>query len=55
MRVFYNDAYVAPAHDFETTRKSVWIADRLYDVTSGTVGQVLMNCESYRHWRGAGG
>ena len=31
------------------------IADRLYDVTSGTVGQVLMNCESYRHWRGASG
>ena len=29
------------------------IADRLYDVTSGTVGQVLMACESYRHWRGA--
>jgi DNA replication protein DnaC len=31
------------------------IADRLYDVTSGTVGQVVMNCESYRHWRGASG
>ena len=30
MRVFYNDAYVAPAHDFETTRKSAWLAGRLH-------------------------
>ena len=30
MGVFYNDAYVAPAHDFETTRKSAWLADRLH-------------------------
>ena len=30
MRAFYNDAYVAPAHEFETTRKSAWLADRLH-------------------------
>ena len=29
------------------------IADRLFDVTSGTVGQVILNCESYRHWQEA--
>lgn len=29
------------------------IADRLYDITSGTVGQVVMACESYRHWQEA--
>ena len=29
------------------------IADRLFDVTSGTVGQVILNCESYRHWKEA--
>lgn len=27
------------------------IADRLFDVTSGTVGQVILDCESYRHWK----
>ena len=29
------------------------IADRLFDITSGTVGQVILNCESYRHWQEA--
>lgn len=29
MRVFYDPAYVAAAHGFDTTRKAGWIADRL--------------------------
>lgn len=29
MKLFYSDAYVAPAHSFETTRKAQWIADSL--------------------------
>ena len=32
------------------SRLGTRIADRMFDITSGTVGQVVLNCESYRHW-----
>ena len=30
MSVFFNDDYVAPEHDFDTTRKAGWIAGALH-------------------------
>ena len=30
MSVCFNDDYVAPEHDFDTTRKAGWIADALH-------------------------
>ena len=41
MKVFYNVAYVAPNHVFDTTRKAAWIADAIHE--TGTPGVKLVD------------
>ena len=31
MKIFYNNEYVAPDHNFDTTRKAAWIADAIHE------------------------
>ena len=41
MKVFYNVAYVAPNHVFDTTRKAAWIADAIHE--TGVPGVELVD------------